>query len=315
VLAVIIGVCLPLPGTAMASVSFGLCVRPDMCVWNTLSSLFVVVIFFISGLQLDSVDPREFCSRAAGLGVVSVLLLSPLVGISVWLSEPGLSPLEFTIGLGMFNLGPTTICSGSVIVAMADGDVPLSLFLTIFTNIFAVFIMPAVVSFLAACRFHDGSVSLPVDAMILSLTFNALIPLLAGKMVRHSSARVQPWTERWRLALKLLSSTANCLIPFMRVSKSAAYFASVSATQYAVLCVAAAGIHVALLLMNFCLSKYFVRLDWRDLKTVVIMASQKSMPMTLSLIEALPPDIPIQLGLVTISVLCVALLRPGEGGN
>jgi predicted Na+-dependent transporter len=95
----------------------------------------------------------------------------------------------------------------------------------------------------------------------------------------------------------------------MRVAQSAAFFGGVRAQDYVLLVLAASGCHILFLVANYALARHALKLPLADVKCVTIMASQKSIPMTLILIEALPESLIGNLGLVAIPVIIAHLFQ------
>ncbi len=76
--------------------------------------------------------------KALILCSASILLISPLLGFILIHFDGVLQFPEFATGLAMFVVAPTTISSAVVIVALVDGNVAMSLILSVGTNLLAV---------------------------------------------------------------------------------------------------------------------------------------------------------------------------------
>jgi predicted Na+-dependent transporter len=97
----------------------------------------IILLFVISGLELETESLPELLKLwpSALLGMVSILFITPLFAF-VYRYLP-LNTFAM-IGLGVFALSPTSVSSGVVLVSQCHGNIPLSLFLTVATNILCV---------------------------------------------------------------------------------------------------------------------------------------------------------------------------------
>ena len=101
----------PLPGEAIS--------KPEVEGYRVVSTINVVVIFLISGLTLKTDDIKKAVGKEGRrgyiYGVVSILGITGCMGFLA--AEIPFDVEEFTHGLAVFSVVPTTISSGTTLVA------------------------------------------------------------------------------------------------------------------------------------------------------------------------------------------------------
>lgn len=104
---------------------------------------------------------------------------------------------------------PTTISSGVVFTRMSNGNVALSLLLTVVTNVLSVFTIPFMLPFVTSYGTDSVDVELSSGDLIFKLALLILVPISCGKLVQ-AQPRALPHIERNKVLLKRLS--VFCLI-------------------------------------------------------------------------------------------------------
>jgi sodium/bile acid cotransporter 7 len=110
------------------------------------------------------------------------------------------------------------------------------------------------------------------------------LPLAAGKFLRSF---VEDWANRNRSRLTLLSSLALLSIPWMKISESSESLGQVALSGLLVLVVSGLVIHAIYLLINDGACRLF-RFPAGVRKAVVILASQKTLPVAMAILAFLP---------------------------
>ena len=329
VFGVIIGVAWPLPGQVVgdAKLNDGVCLipksdtSPGTCVWATISSLCVSLIFLISGLQLKLARIRHVMGarKEIALGMFLIFLLTAAFGFAI-AAGPKLNPPEFSFGLALFCIMPTTLSSCVVIVGYAGGNVALALFLSVLTNLLGTAILPLTVSWLVDVfiRTAGGSGSSTSTAaginaadLCISLVFTVLIPLIVGLAMRYMSPKhIGGFIDRHPLAWKLVSALALAMIPWMKISQSADTFRGVPGGDFVIMLLCAFGLHFLLLVLCYVCSVHIFSLKGlEEEKCLVIVCAQKTLPISLSVIDALPVGIIGSKGLIAIPVILAQLFQ------
>jgi sodium/bile acid cotransporter 7 len=251
--------------------------------------------------------------RAWIWGTLAILLITPVIGIKLSsllpvngnntltndTVETAIGPPEFRIGFQLFCVAPCTISSGIVMVSQLQGDYALAVLLTVLTNVVSVFTVSPLLSLLASFGTH---VTLDVGEILLKLLLTVLLPVIVGKAFSFSK-KVKQVVKRFDTSLKIVSMTALILIPWMKVSKARkdGSFDGLLALNIVSSIGFALALHAAFLLTNvvasvtLCLSK-------ESRKAIIILASQKTLAISVSVLLYLPSDAGDK-GLMTLPII------------
>ncbi|XP_076920773.1 putative sodium/metabolite cotransporter BASS4, chloroplastic [Bidens hawaiensis] len=284
-----------LPSALIAGVVFALINPSAGCLAHKyqVSKFSIIGIFLISGLTL----PSEEIGKAAeawpvGLfGLTSILLLTPL--LSKFMMQVHLKPQEFVTGLALYNCMPTAISSGVALTRLAGGNSTLALAMTVLSSLLGILIIPFSVSRLIA---GGVGATVPADEMFRSLIVTVLIPLILGKLFRESIKGMADIVDSNRKHLSVLSAILLGLIPWVQVSKSRPLLLMVKPEVALVAVLMGALLHLMLLCFNALLiqilcavlggrKSIFAKED--NYKTVLLVASQKTMSVLVAVVEQL----------------------------
>ena len=252
----------------------------------------VSIIFICSGLLLRTEQIHAALSawKATLWGSVSILLITPVIGAAIAFQLP-LDP-AFQIGLALFFCMPTTLSSGIALTGQARGNVALALLLTVLTNVVGIFTVPFVLAQLLGAI---GHVDLSAQDLLIKLCFSILLPLAAGKFARRFVAE---WADRNRNRIGLISNLALISVPWMKFSQSSERLAQIAPLSLLVLMGAGLLVHFLYLLLNGGMSR-LLRFEVEARKAVVLLASQKTLPVALTVLAFLPVPAEVK-GLVAI---------------
>jgi len=287
VVAILLGLTVPKAGQAVASVKiYGKGVFETVC---------VVTIFVISGLTLstDDITAAMKAWNATLFGVISILFITPLMA----LVPQGLKfmPQEFRVGFLLFCTMPTTINSGVAIATAAKGNFALALLLTVLSNLLGIFTAPFYLSLLLSV----DDVSMNPVPLLVDLLLTLLLPLTIGKACRECFARsLQPFLKRHKLLITNLSSFCLICLPWMKLSASQQALLSLSVGAVLGLIACGLVIHAIYLVFNFSAATV-LRFPLDIKKSVVIMGSQKTLPMAMTVLSFFPDSLG-QAGLIAI---------------
>ena len=264
---VIVGLVFPQPGRYLA----------------TLPTQYVAVsaIFFLSGLMLrtEEMFAALFAWRGSLWGTVSILFLTPAIGTAIAFQVP-IDP-AFQLGLALFCCMPTTLSSGIALTNQARGNSALALLLTLVTNVAGIFTVPFVLALLLGAL---GQVELSATDLSVKLCLSILLPLTAGKIVRRF---VATWAGDNRKSLTTSSNLALITIPWMKFSESSEELAQIALGHLLLLIVSGLAIHILYLLINAGVCS-LLRLPEPARRAVVLMASQKTLPVAMTVLAFLP---------------------------
>lgn len=286
-----IGLLFPGPGQALlnANIQVGVFKLPQMA---------VLVIFFISGLTLQS--PSDWKRpKPLAIGVVYVLFLTPLLAFPMLrFNDLGLGEvnIHFLQGLALFCAVPTTLSSGVAMVSQARGNVPLALVLTTVTNLLGVGTMPWTCS-----KIFSTEVSIDPMPMFKQLIFQTLVPLTFGILLRMYSSSVNSFASdkfnKW-----FLTKSQNCCIFFvvwLMTSGARDKILSRTPQELAWIFFLACVVHLVYRTGIYVIASSS-QLPDRDWVCLVIMCSQKSLPVCVSVLATLPPDVQVNSGMIIV---------------
>ncbi len=269
VIAALVGFLAPAPGLFMASLPT--------------QYIAVSIIFICSGLTLRTDEIKAALSSwtATAWGSASILFITPLIGTLIAFQLP--LDRSFQLGLALFCCMPTTLSSGLALTAQARGNVALALLLTVLTNTVGIVTVPFVLALLLASL---GQVELSAQALLVKLCFSILLPLAVGKYLRRW---VHAWVDRNRVHLTMTSNAALISIPWMKFSESSDRLAQIALSSLLILVVSGLAIHVFFLLLNDGAAR-LLKLALPLRKAMVLLASQKTLPVAMTVLAFLPEE-------------------------
>ncbi|KAJ7537926.1 hypothetical protein O6H91_11G028100 [Diphasiastrum complanatum] len=253
-----------------------------------LSRWVVSSIFLISGLTLqDGEFAKAVEAWPLGLfGLASILLFTPMAAYI--LLQIRLSPPELVTGLAIFCCVPTTISSGVSLTQLVGGNATLALALTVISNLFGIFTMPVMLSMLFS---HGIGVSIPVQPLLSSLLQALLLPLFIGKGIRTSSLAVKSFVDRRRHKFSMLTSALLSLVPWMQISSSINVLLQTKVASLVMSFSLGLFLHILFLAWNSIAMKIICRYlgnkdgDKTSTRAIILVASQKTLPVTVAVVE------------------------------
>ncbi|KAJ0973411.1 hypothetical protein J5N97_021370 [Dioscorea zingiberensis] len=284
-----------LPLALIGGITFGL-VDPTLgCLAHkySLSRFSTFGIFFISGLTLRSreIDAAKEAWPVGLFGLVSILLFSPCV--SRLILQIKLVPQEFVTGVAVFCCMPTTLSSGVALTQLVGGNAALALAMTVISNMLGILIVPFSLS---KFIITGGGVSIPTMELVRGLISTLLVPLVIGKVFRETFNSVTDFVDQNRRSLSITSALLLSLVPWIQVSRSRSLLLSVHPTAFAIAISLGALLHLALLAMNTLAvwslsvvsgSSQSVFAKKENARAVIIVASQKTLPVMVAVVEQL----------------------------
>eukprot|EP00899_Mesostigma_viride_P028447 jgi/Mesvir1/8788/Mv02696-RA.2 len=204
-------------------------------------------------------------------------------------------PEEFRRGLALFATVPTTLTSGVTLVTQGGGNRALALMLTVTTNLAGVVTVP----FMLGLVMSSSDVSIDALDLLKKLILTILVPLAIGKALLQFVPPVEPFTQRHKTALSITSSSALIIIVWQTLSASAAVIKGQSGASISIMILAAVILHVVYLATNYA-ATWLLKTSEPEAKAVIIMASQKTLPVALSILANLKVEEIGSPGLVAI---------------
>ncbi|KAI3923550.1 hypothetical protein MKW92_028712 [Papaver armeniacum] len=284
-----------LPLALVSGVALGL-VNPTLgCLAHqySVSKFSTFGIFLISGLLLRSEEIGAATEAwPAGLfGLVSILLLTPF--FSKVILQLQLVPQEFVTGLAVFSCMPTTLSSGVALTQLAGGNTALALAITVISNLIGILTVPLSISKFIADRV---GVSVPTKQLFKSLVVTLVVPLVLGKVSRDCFKGVSEFVDQNRKKLSMLSAILLSLVPWMQVSRSRSLLLMVKPTMFLIAIGLGMVSHLILLAFNTVAvqsllvatgGKDSIFSEKRNARALIIVASQKTLPVMVAVVEQL----------------------------
>mmetsp|Transcript_2864 Transcript_2864/g.7847 ORF Transcript_2864/g.7847 Transcript_2864/m.7847 type:complete len:365 (-) Transcript_2864:321-1415(-) len=274
-----------------------------------LSLMCIVVMFVISGLKLKTDEFYDALKSTTGciFGLISILILTPLIGVGLS-SLVHLEPIEFQQGLNLFFCTPCAINASVIFSKQAGGNSALSLLLTVAASLLGIFSTPLLLSTITSF----GSVSFPVVDMIIKLLLAVLLPLLVGKALQEcplGDHAVRRACGRHGKALGYVSNAFLVMIPWMKISAAASRgdLARVSLGDVGAASVWFCVVHAAFLAFNL-LACNLIGMDDMAKRTVVMTASTKTLPLSLTVLGLLPPGM-VDAGLAALPCVLAQFIQ------
>ncbi|WP_045219247.1 bile acid:sodium symporter [Desulfonatronum thioautotrophicum] len=240
-------------------------------------SYAIFLTFLITGLSLDT---RSILEQIRNIRVLTASLLSALVLIPILTALLATlffgNNVDFIVGSIIIAVAPVTVASGTVMTAMALGNVPLSLFICVLCNFFSLLTIPlmlnGILGVMGDMLHLEEAVSLPVGNILLTLSSIVLLPTILGQIGR-------PWLKErivpYKKAFSIFSQSVVLLIIFNAVSSSVGVVGTVGLGfiglfGFMIL------LHSLILILNFAISKG-IRLDMPSTAAFTIHTSQKTL--------------------------------------
>lgn len=250
-------------------------------------------IFFISGLTLQSgaIGAAAEAWPVGLFGLGSILFFTPI--FSRLILQFHLQPQEFVTGLAIFSCMPTTLSSGVALTQLAGGNSALALAMTVISNLLGILIVPFSIS-----KFIAGGigVAIPTKQLLRSLVLSLLIPLILGKVFRESSRGVTDFVDRNRKLCSMMNAILLSLVPWIQVSRSRSLLLMVKPSTFLVAIGMGAILHVVLLAFNVVLIQSLSTVSGgsqsvfskkQNARAVLLVASQKTLPVLVAVVEQL----------------------------
>jgi len=271
VVAVAVGVLCPPPGLFLAGTGV---------VGVSLRHWMIITIFLVSGYQLRGRDFRfgRVFGAVFAMAITVNLLLGPLVATLVGRFFHVSS--GHYVGLVAMGCVPTTLASCIVITANAKGNASLALMLTILLTFAGILLIP----FTLGLSLNLGTaVRVPVLPLAGKMLMLVLLPLVVGMQLRKLLM------ARTHSVLGYVPSLAVIMTVWMTVSKNADGLKGLSWIALGSLVVTALVMHMILLGLSWGGGR-ILRLNLADSRALLFVGGQKTLPIAVAVLLALPVE-------------------------
>ena len=231
----------------------------------------IFIAFLLTGLSLETSSFFEQLKNIKVLlaALISSLIFFPIVaycmGQYVFSNWP-----DFAIGTLIIGVAPVTVASGTVMTAIALGNVPLSLFICVLGNFFSILTIPIMVSLLL--QMGDVSIELPALQMLLGLTLKVLVPIVMGQILRPwLKSKIIPYSK----AISIFNQSIVLMIILNAVSSSTNRIIEAGPALFLVF-LFMIGLHIFIILANKATAG-LIGLDLPSTAAFTIHTSQKTL--------------------------------------
>jgi solute carrier family 10 (sodium/bile acid cotransporter), member 7 len=261
-------------------------------------------LFICSGLRLQTKEVMGAfkAPKALVLGAVVILGLTPL--LALLLVKVPLAVQEFSSGLAVFSVVPTTMASGVVLTCQAHGNVALAMLLAVGTNLLGVFTAPY---WLKLVLPTSGDKSLDATALLVKLLLTILLPTFVGKLLQQWKP-ADDFAKRHKVGMKVTSSVLLCIIPWQKVGKAAGQLHVLSVGQAAELLGLGVAIRVLYLIVCTLLAAV-MRVTGEEKTAFVIQGTMKTFGIAVAIIGFLDEDAVGDTGLMAIPIIIAHIVQ------
>ena len=255
----------------MAGVAFALPeIGPIIKQYNILN-IGIFAAFLLTGMSLETSSVLEQLKEVKVLvaALVSSLIFFPAAAFYAARFFLGAWP-DFVMGALIIGAAPVTVASGTVMTAMAGGNVPLSLFICVLGNFAAILTIPFMLNLILA--FDNTAIHLPVLQMLMGLILKVLVPTLIGLVLRP---RVKHGLAPHKAKLSIFNQCIVLLIILNALASSRDSILDVGPMLFTVLTFMI-GLHVFMLIFNHSLAR-IIGLDLPSIAAFTIHTSQKTL--------------------------------------
>lgn len=267
------------------------------------TQLGVWVIFFLQGLSLPTDEltrgyqPKRLHAFVLSWNFLWVPVVTGLVLMAFgWLLSPDLK-----LGFWLLAIMPTTVASAIAFTVLANGNTANAIFSTVYSNVLAIWVVPAIcVAYLAT----KLSVEVGLLPLVAKLAILILVPLVFGQMIH----RIEPLKSAAIATRTKWVSQAIILFIVHAAFADSVQSGFIDALSVPIL-LAVLGLTVLLLMLVSAVvwwSSALIKLDHGQRVAAFFCASQKSLatglPLATSVIAASNGD--VDAALVLIPMIC-----------
>jgi solute carrier family 10 (sodium/bile acid cotransporter), member 7 len=288
VLAVVFGIIVSTPGVMLQNLVVG---------GFSIKTILIMTIFVVTGYGIgrDRLRFQREMFAVIAAAIVLNLFLAPFIGLALikltGISEP------LALGLSVFACVPTTLSSAIVITRVAGGNAFLAVTLTTVLSLLGVFTLPLTLGWVL----RADSLDLNRWAIFQKILLLVLLPMLVGMGLRVLfRARRISW-------LSYIPSCCVILIVWMAVSGSREAILSIPPRMIVDFVLVVVFFHPTLLVLAWLASR-LLRLNPKDRTALIFVASEKTLPIAVSVLAMLVTVNPLWQNLFGLAtVTCVVL--------
>jgi sodium/bile acid cotransporter 7 len=241
---------------------------------NHCPEVMIFSIFIFSGLLIESDQIKAGVKdvKSTVLSLAVIIVFAPLSALLL-----SFLPLETGVVIGLFIVAvmPTTLSSGIVMTGIAGGNMAHALFVTILSNLIAIFSIPVVLSILLSFLEQEKELVIDQGAIFIKLILLVLFPLMIGMVAK---AKVFKFGQPGRFKFQVINQFMILGIVFISLAGAKEVLVGKGAAFLYIL-VLVGGFHLMLLGASFLLVKLF-RVEKGRYESIVFMGSQKTLALS-----------------------------------
>lgn len=244
-------------------------------------SVFVTLIFLVNGWEFKLAEARlnrKFFQSFAAVSVIS-LLVGPLLGL-LGARLFSLDPLV-AMGLIVISSVPVTLSSAIVMAEISAGNRAWALIMTIGLNLLGIFTLPYMVKLMLE-QAEDFDIS--ATQLLFKLLTLVLLPFIAGIVLRRIFRKVHS-----PVAMQYLPSTCVILTVYAAFAAARDMLGGLSWGSYPLIAFICLGVHLGLMVLGLCTAQ-LLHLQRPERNTLLFIASQKTLPLALSVLVVIAPE-------------------------
>eukprot|EP00240_Pyramimonas_obovata_P004112 CAMPEP_0118921850 /NCGR_PEP_ID=MMETSP1169-20130426/990_1 /TAXON_ID=36882 /ORGANISM="Pyramimonas obovata, Strain CCMP722" /LENGTH=343 /DNA_ID=CAMNT_0006862641 /DNA_START=403 /DNA_END=1434 /DNA_ORIENTATION=- len=232
--------------------------------------------------------------------LVAILAITPMAGFLVM--EIPFQPKEFRVGLGLFCCVPTTLTSGVTLATQAKSNAVLALMITVGSNLLGILTVP----FMLGLVLDGADVTLDAPALLLKLCLTIFLPLVLGKVFRDSFEAVPKFLAANKVIMGMVNNGSLAFVVFQVASRSSKAITSVPAERIFPIIGAGILLHALYFTFNGVMTEMMQRLGfmpWKERKAVWLLTSQKTLPVSMTILTYLAEEEVGEHGLIAIPMI------------
>lgn len=260
-----------------------------------LQQFLIILVFVLAGFKIRKGDFKLGGKFPIVLGAALVinLLLGP--ALAVVLTKLIATSDGFFLGLIVMACVPTTLSSCVIIVRTVNGNVVWALMLMIALIFTGILVLPFT---LALALGVATDIHVPIGALLLQIVLLLLLPLFVGMGLQRTGLKLN------HPVIDYLPPTSIILIVWMAVSGNAEALSNLGALDIAAFSLSGLAVHSGLLLAGWGVAR-FLSLATPEAIALIIVASQKTLPIAITVLIAFPSSILANGILGIATVVCV----------
>jgi len=179
----------------------------------TATWITVIIIFFLSGISLESEELKNACKRLGfnlfvqlyNFGFVSVFMYGIKNLITYW----KLIPQSLADGMMIGVCVPITINTVLVLTKSSNGDEAAALFNAVFGNLLGVFISPLLI-----LLYLGQNVSVNIGDVFFKLCLRVLLPIAVGQLIHRYSVKAVKFVNDHKKQVKKIHESCFIFIVY-----------------------------------------------------------------------------------------------------